>query len=141
MPTTRIRRLATAVPLLATLLLSACGGAVSDDHEVVDPARYDEGSGRITMTQEASDRLDIQTVPIRSRGELLVVPSAALLVEPDGTFYVYTNPEPLVFIPQPIDVDRDDGEMAFLTEGPPEGTEVVTVGVPELYGIQYGMGH
>jgi hypothetical protein len=137
----RSRRLIAGSSILVALMLAACGGAVSDEHETIDPASFDEQTGRIEMTQAASDRLDIQTVPILSRGDLLVVPSASLLVEPDGAFYVYTNPEPLVFIPQPISVDRDDGEMAFLSEGPPAGTEVVTVGVPELYGIQYGMGH
>ena len=127
--------------ILVVLLLAGCGGAVSDEHQIVEPARFDEQTGHIEMTQEASERLDIQTATVEVRGDLLVVPSAALLVVPDGTFYVYTNPEPLVFIPQPISVSRDDGETAFLTDGPPAGTQVVTVGVPELYGIQTGMGH
>ena len=137
----RAGRLIIAAPALAALLLAGCGGAVSDDHEIVEPASFDEQTGRIEMTAQASERLDIQTAPVQARGDLLVVPSAALLVVADGTFYVYTSPEPLVFVPRPISIDRDDGVTAFLTEGPPAGTDVVTVGVPELYGIQYGMGH
>lgn len=138
---TPMRRWITVAPLLAALLLAACGEAVSDEHVIVDPGQYDEKTSRITMTAEASQRLDIQTMPIRTRDGLLVVPSSALLVLPDGTFQLYTNPESLVFVPEPISVDRDDGHLALLTDGPPAGTAVVTVGVPELYGIETGMGH
>lgn len=135
------RRWIVVAPLLAVSLLAACGEAVSDEHEIVEPGHYDEETSLITMSAEASERLDIQTMPVETRGGVLVVPSSALLVLPDGTFQLYTNPESLVFVPEPIDVDRDNGRLAFLTDGPPAGTAVVTVGVPELYGIQTGMGH
>lgn len=135
------RRWIVVAPLLAVSLLAACGEAVSDEHEIVEPGHYDEETSLITMSAEASERLDIQTMPVATRGGVLVVPSSALLVLPDGTFQLYTNPESLVFVPEPIDVDRDNGRLAFLTDGPPAGTAVVTVGVPELYGIQTGMGH
>ena len=40
----------------------------------------------------------------------------------------------------PITVDRVDGETAYLVKGPAVGTAVVTVGAPELYGAEYGVG-
>jgi hypothetical protein len=37
-------------------------------------------------------------------------------------------------------VDRVDGGTAYLRAGPAVGTMVVTVGVPELYGAEFGVG-
>ena len=128
-----------AAPLLAALLMTACGEAVSDEHTIEDPASF--ADGRVTMTAEAEERLDIQTTAIVTRGAGLMVPSSATITDPYGKDWVYTSPEPLVFIRERIRVARDDGDRAFLTSGPAVGTQVVTVGVPELYGIEYEVGH
>ena len=37
-------------------------------------------------------------------------------------------------------VGGDQGTTAWLSAGPPVGTTVVTVGVPELYGAELGVG-
>lgn len=138
------RRLAVA-PLIAVLLLPACGGAVSDEHEINEPVTVEdiEGAGvaRVRMTARAAERLGIQTAPVETDGARTVVPSAAVLVQPDGTFWVYTSPEPLVFVRHQISVERDDGARTFLTDGPPPGTQVATVGVPELLGAEFEIGH
>ena len=39
-----------------------------------------------------------------------------------------------------ITVDYIEGERVYLLDGPPAGTEVAVVGVPELYGIDTGVG-
>jgi len=132
-------RAGIAASVLTVLLLSACGKTISDEHTIEDPASFEDG--RVTMTEQAEQRLDIQTTAITSIDGRLVVPSSALIVDPEGVFWVYTSPEPLVFVRERIRVARDEGERAFLTSGPPAGTEVVTVGVPELYGIEYEVGH
>ena len=36
-------------------------------------------------------------------------------------------------------MDRVDGDTAYLLAGPAAGTKVVTVGVPELFGAEYGV--
>jgi len=127
------------------LILAGCAGAVSDKHSIVEPMTLEEvESGvipRVTLTQRAAERLDIQTVLVEQSEQWLVVPSDAILVDETGTFWLYTNPEPLVFLRFEIGVARDDGERAFLTDGPDLGTPVVTVGVPELYGAESGIGH
>ncbi|MGH8929816.1 MAG: hypothetical protein ACRDZO_04040 [Egibacteraceae bacterium] len=131
--------------MIAALLLPACGGPVSDEHEINEPVTLEhvEGSdiARVTLTQRAAERLDIQTAPVQADGNRSVVPSAAVFVQPDGTFWVYTSPEPLVFVRHEIIVDHDDGARTFITAGPPLGTQVVTVGVPELLGAEYEIGH
>jgi hypothetical protein len=131
--------------VVPALVLTACAGRVSDPKHVIDqPVTLEEIEGtdlsRLTLTQRAFERLDIQTVPVTQEGELLVVPSAALIVDPTGSFWLYTNPEPLVYERWEIAIVSDEGGTAFLSDGPPPGTQVVTVGVPELYGAETGIG-
>jgi hypothetical protein len=68
-----------------------------------------------------------------------VVPYAAVLYGVNGETWVYSNPEPLVFVRQPIVVDYIEGDLAILSEGPETGTEVVTVGAAELFGTETGV--
>lgn len=70
---------------------------------------------------------------------LKVVPYAAVIYDVSGKTWVYTNPEPLVFVRQSISVNYVEGDQAFLSEGPSPGTAVVTVGGPLLYGAEVGV--
>ena len=69
-----------------------------------------------------------------------VIPYAAVLYDAKGNTWVYTNPEELVFIRKPIQIDTIVGDEAFLVDGPPVGAAVVTVGGAELYGTEFGVG-
>lgn len=134
-----------AAPLVfATSLLAACGGTVSDEHVIEQPATVEEVEdgevARVTLTESASVRLDIQTVAVEPKGKGLSVPSAALYLTVDGSWWVYTNPEPLVYVRHEVSIDLEQGGRAILSNGPPVGTEVVTIGVPELYGTETGNG-
>jgi hypothetical protein len=68
------------------------------------------------------------------------IPYAALLYDATGNTWVYTNPEPFVFIRRPVSIDAIVGDEVRLRDGPPAGTDVVTVGVAELYGAEVGVG-
>lgn len=68
-----------------------------------------------------------------------VVPYAAILYDLDGNTWVYTNPEPLVFVRQAVSVDFIEDGLVYLTDGPAAGTRVVTVGGAELYGTEVGL--
>ena len=69
-----------------------------------------------------------------------VVPYAALIYDVNGATWVYTRePNALAFVRQSITVDYIEDDLAFLTEGPPVGTELVTVGAAELYGAETGV--
>jgi len=98
----------------------------------------------VILTAEAAKRLDIQTAPVHDaqvRGKLRkVVPYAAVFYDLNGATWVYINLEPLNFVRASISVDYIDGDLAVLSDGPPSGTEVVTVGAPELYGTEFGVG-
>jgi hypothetical protein len=69
-----------------------------------------------------------------------VVPYAAVLYDIHGGEWVYTSPEPLVYVRAPVVVEYIDGETAVLSDGPPADTEVVTAGASELYGAESGIG-
>ena len=67
----------------------------------------------------------------------LTVPYGAILYDSSGKAWVYTNPEPRVYVRQAITVQRINGDVAVLTDGPPAGTVVVTTGAEELLGTEF----
>ncbi len=123
------------------LLLSACGG-VTTEASIPAPAKV-EADGRITLTEMASRRLSLQTAPISEAqvgGRMQkVVPYAAVLYGLNGETWLYASPEPLVFARQPITVGDIEGDVAVLLDGPPVGTQVVTAGAAELFGVESGL--
>jgi hypothetical protein len=131
--------------LLAVLVLSACGKPPEEGHEIDEPYSLEEVEGtdlaRVTLTGLAAERLGIETAPIVEEGDLTVVPSAAVMIDPEGVYWVYTNPEPLVFLRHEITIEREESESTYISAGPPAGTPVVTVGVQELYGAETEIGH
>jgi hypothetical protein len=139
-----------ALLIVAVLALAGCGGGEDEAAAGDDPARVEAVAGtddlhRVILTAEAAERLDVQTVPVgEGEGEGMaqrtVVPYAAVLYETNGETWAYTSPEPLTFVRHRIVVESIDGDRAVLSEGPPAGTEVVTVGVAELFGAEYGVG-
>ena len=46
-----------------------------------------------------------------------VIPYSAVFYDAHGNTWTYTNPEPLVFVRQPIDVEHIEGDVAVLKEG------------------------
>ena len=131
--------------LAVALILTACGGSVSDEY-VIEEQPYSlepiEGEDvlRVTLTESAVERIGIETAPVEKRGPRLIVPNDAVYIDAHGGFWVYTNPEPLVFVRAPIDIVHETSSRAFLADGPPAGTRVVTVGAPELYGSETEFG-
>jgi hypothetical protein len=69
-----------------------------------------------------------------------MVPVPALVYDPEGSSWVYTNPAPLTYIRAAVVVDHVEGDNAILRTGPPLGTAVVSVGAQELLGAEYGVG-
>ena len=141
---TRLAR--PALPVIAVLLLSSCGGAVADKYTIEgEPAHVQPIEGtdhvQITLEEAAAQRLAIETTEVRKAAGQLVVPSSAVIVDTEGHRWVYTNPKPQVFVRHEIGLEREVGGRAYLSTGPPAGTRVVIVGVPELAGVEDGVGH
>lgn len=69
-----------------------------------------------------------------------IIPYSAVIYGLNGETWAYINPEPLTYVRHPITVDYIEGGQAFLLDGPPLGTPVVTVGAALLYGADTGVG-
>jgi hypothetical protein len=134
--------------LLAVLPLAACGGedeaAAADEPATVELVDGSDDLYEITLTADAAKRVDLQTTAARKEGagadERTIVPYSAIVYETDGETWVYTSPVDLKFVREHVVVEEIDGERAVLSEGPAAGTEVVTVGVAELFGAEHGIG-
>lgn len=132
------------VCLLALLLfLPACREGATDGTEGYEPAALEPIDGtelmRVILTEDAARRIRLETGTVSSAGEVVSVPESAVWIDEHGEEWVYTEQEPLVFVREAIRVDRYEDGVAVLTDGPPTGTLVVTVGVAELIGVESGL--
>ena len=131
---------------LAFLALTGCTPKVDSAaaEEGASPATVERLEGkvptRLTLTEDAAKRLDIQTVEARdvltNETKQTAVPYGAIIYDIDGHTWLYTSPEKLIFERTSIVVDHIDGDIVFLSDGPSAGTQVVTRGVAELYGAE-----
>ena len=69
------------------------------------------------------------------------VQSAAVFYDEGGEAWVFVSPEPLVYMRHKVEVDFVHQDWAVLTDGPPDGTLVVTGGAMLLLGTEFGIGH
>ena len=142
-----INRWTAAVSILTCLLIWGCK-VDSEKHEFEHPSDVEEIKGSdlstVTLTEKAIERIGLQTTtviemqhsPVRK-----VVPYSAIIYDPKGQTWIYISPKPRTFVRYKIDVDYIEGDNVMLNEGPPVGTVVATVGVAELYGTEFEIGH
>ena len=145
----RVRKvLAAAALLLVGVGAVGCRSGAGAEEASVEPATVEAVAGtdlsRVTLTEEGAGRLGIRTArvaPATGNGpDRTTIPFPAVLYDANGQAWVYTTVGGNAFVRAPITVDRVDGEAAYLLAGPAAGTTVVTVGVPELYGAEFGVG-
>lgn len=132
--------------MICGLVLSACGNQ-STSAEAVEPIqleKIDSTRNKLTLTEHAAQRLDIQTAPVTEtmmdENTYLMVPYSTIIYDLEGEVWIYINPEPLTYQREKVVVEMIDGDSVLLKEGPAAGTMVVTIGVPELYGADTGVG-
>ena len=133
--------------IFAALAFSACAPKSAAKVEFVPPSVLEpiEGSDiqRVLLTEKAAERIDLQLAAVSDEqvngAERKVVPYAAVIYDLAGATWVYTSPAPLTFVRESITIDFIEGDQAILTNGPSSGTQVVTVGVAELYGAETGV--
>jgi hypothetical protein len=127
----------------------------SDDEENGTLVELDEGSGQdddedtalyYTVDSAKTGLLSGQKVFVDvslSDGGVLrkIIPYAALIYDADGGTWVYVEEDPATrsFVRYAVTVDFIEGDLVVLTEGPPAGTKVVTVGGQELFGADTGV--
>jgi hypothetical protein len=130
------------VLIFAGLYLTACREKPERQTGVEPPVIEQPGDSilyRVRLTPKAIENYRIKTAPVRevaarSGGERLqkAVPGAAVIYGPEGNTWIFANPESMLFIREPITVERIDGDLALLSQGPPPGTEVVIAGAEKL---------
>lgn len=135
--------------ILGVLPLAACSGSdlvVAKEEPAMVEAIAGSEFNKITLTERAAQRLGIQSGAIREetidgRSET-VVPYSAIIYGLHGETWVYTlaDDSGLAYTRAPVTIERIEGDLAILTDGPGVETEVVTIAVAELYGVDTGVG-
>ena len=107
----RIRRPGLAAVLIALVcVLPACKSSAAEeeaggsDLATVEPVEGTDVS-TVTLTEEAAERIGVQTAAVTSAHDELEIPYDAVLYDPAGDTWAYTSPESLTFVRAPIDVD------------------------------------
>lgn len=94
---------------------------------------------RLRLTERVVESLDLKTAAIReqqteSSGMVRkVIPKSAVLTDPEGNTWIYTNPDSGLYVRRHVRFDNTDGDLAVFTDGPPAGTSVVVVGADKLF--------
>ena len=158
-----IRWKVAASLLVAALALgvAACdSGQAEETAEGYRDAKVEPVEGtnlsRVTLSQQAVDRLGIQTARVRvqrvaapatASGTTAVAPSirkvvpyGAVIYDERGDTWTFTSPRPLTYLRRHITIDFIQGDTAVLSQGPAVGTTVVTTGAAELLGTELGVG-
>jgi len=121
---------------------------------------------KVVLTPPAAKQIGIETTPVQAASApppsavptaatapatapvvspnaaptMTTIPVTAVIYDPEGKPWTYTIPANLTYLRVPIVVDHVDGNIAYLSSGPPVGTPVVSQGAPELLGAEYGVG-
>jgi hypothetical protein len=137
------RRGLVAVVAGGLLLLPACRDVATETTTESEPYRLQAVEGtdvsRVILTADGAARIGLETEQVEGSNGRTTVPASSIWIDVDGQEWVYTSPEPLTYVREEVSVDRYRGETAMLSEGPPAGTEVVTLGVAELVGSEFGI--
>jgi hypothetical protein len=137
-----------AVALLAigpALAMSACKEVEEAETSHYEPATLAAIKGsdvqQVTFTEVGAKRVGLEMGAVRASKRGRVLPHASVIYNAEGKAFVYTSPKPLTFVRREIVVHRIVGDRVYLTEGPPIGTKVVTVGAAEVLGSEFEVGH
>lgn len=129
------------------LIAVTAGGCSNDASEVAKPtpAVVDTVAGseqkQVTLTADASERISLKTGPVSAgSGTMTVMPYSAVIYDADGLAWAYVSKGNNAFLREALDIDRIEGDKAYLVSGPAVGKEVAIVGVAELFGAETGIG-
>jgi hypothetical protein len=152
----RAKPWAIAAALLAAGLLLSGGVSLGEEDEeggADDSVRLEDTPGTdaktLIISEDAKAHIDIQTEPVReieaSRpgtivGLRLAIPHSAVLYDAQGDTWVYVSPAPDRFVRKHVIIDFMNADHIFLSSGVTAKDAVVTVGVPELQGAEFGVG-
>jgi len=138
-----IKRYVVVAMLGTVLVVSGC--KVDKVEEKHHPAKLEEtsekGIMRVVLEAQAVERIGLQTTQVVAEGGRLMLPYGAIMYDTKGQTWTFTNPEPLTYVRHKVVVEDIEGDRVTLSEGPPAGTTVVTIGATELMGAEHKYGH
>ena len=148
----KLRGLAGSVAAVAVITLGASGcseaGASNEENPetavTVEAGADEDQPARLTVSERAEQRLGLRTEPVRpltgqANGATEVIAYSAVVYDADGKSWTFSSPSPRTYIRVPIVISSIAGKTVQLRSGPPVGTQVVVVGVPELVGAEAGI--
>lgn len=106
-----------------------------------NPAHTEEtedGLYKVVLSSMAAERLDIQTLSVNKTQR--TIPYSSITYDIYGKTWVYENIEPFTYIRRQVSISGVNDSQAILSEYLQNDMVVVTVGVPELDGVEYGIG-
>ena len=141
------RRNVLVIAVSAACLTASCASGLAGEASAkITPARVeatlDAKIKKITLTPKAAERLGIQIDEVRvDPSGRRIVPYASVLYDLTGKTWVYISADPLTFFRGAVEIDTIKGDNVYLTDGPPAGTKVLAVGVPQVFGSEVKVGH
>ena len=131
------------VVAVAIATSAACAEIDSVTAEPYEPAALEstgpDKPARVILTQEAVDRVALQTIEVKALGKDLTVDHAALVFDKAGKPWVFSVVGPRTYIRAAVTIKEVQDNVVTLSAGPPAGTQVVTVGAIELWGAELGI--
>jgi hypothetical protein len=132
------------VAVAATASLVGCAEIEVPMAEPYEPAHLESAGpdqpARIILTEEAQQRVQLQTTLVKPHGAEVSLDQAALVYDKKGKPWVFTVVGPLTYVRAPVSIEEVQADnLMILSSGPPAGTEVVTVGAIELWGTELGI--
>jgi len=95
------------------------------------------GAASIQPGERLSVRVPlVRTTPVRS----LIIPASAVVYDLSGGAWVYEQKAPHVFVRRRVEISSSSGNQLVVARGLREGSQIVTVGVAELYGTEFYVG-
>jgi hypothetical protein len=130
--------------LVAALALTGCAKTGESEESSGDPAatlvEVKDSEPKVVLTDRALARIGLEVGVAEAAADGLSIPYDAVVYDEDGGTWVYTSPKELTFVRVPVTVADISRDRAQLSAGPEPGTEVVTVGTAELFGVEQGIG-
>ena len=113
----------------------------TQDHSDYGPAhteKMEDGTTKVILSSRAAERHDIQTLSVTK--SQWTIPYSSVVYDVYGKTWVYENLEPLTYTRKQISINDVIDSQVVLSEPLRHDMIIVTVGVPELYGVEYGIG-
>jgi hypothetical protein len=131
------------VVALAVAMSAGCAEIESTTAEPYEPAALEstgpDKPARVILTEEAVDRVALQTTEVKTLGKDLTVDHAALVFDKAGKPWVFAVVGPRTYVRASVSIKEVQDNVVTLSAGPPAGTQVVTVGAIELWGAELGI--